>query len=493
MRKIITIVILLALIGLSVNAQNPQLWGMTSAGGTDSLGTIFKIRGDGTGFQSLQSLDTATGNTPGGTLLHAVNGKFYGVTSTGGAIHKGTILSLDTSNVLTDVHDFTGNAGNDPVGKLIQANNGNLYGMTYYDDSIGAGVIFKYNPDNNIYTKLVTFNGTGNGQSPRGSLMQASNGTIYGMCQGGGANQLGTLFSLDTTTNTVTNLHSFSTATGFNPFGDLIQASNGLLYGTCIYFGTTGAGTLFSFNTATNVFTDLIHFNTTNGQNPEGSLIQAADGKLYGLTWGGGDSAKGVLFKYDISANTITDLAVFYGSNGAWPTGSLIQASDSNLYGMTSIGGTNNLGTVFRYNITADTLITLHNFNGTDGSMPKGSLIEALTPAVTHDGIEEVVQANNNLTIYPNPASSVLNISLPNKNIKSCIINLYDMLGQLIIDNGQLKAIDNGQLTIDNNTSTMSIVNYQLSINLGRLSPGIYFLEVIMDGEKNVRKVVKLN
>ena len=101
---------------------------------------------------------------------------------------------------------------------------------------------------------------------------------------------------------------------------------------------------------------------------------------------------------------------------------------------------------------------------------------------------------SNNISIFPNPTSASINISIPNYNIKSCVINLYDMLGQKqwTMDNGQLKAIDNGQLTIDNNTTTMSIVNYQLSINVGRLSPGIYFLEVIIDGEKQVRKVVKL-
>ncbi len=475
MKKILTILIAFALMSWSARAQNPQLWGMTNAGGADSLGTIFKIRGDGTGFLSLQSLDTAMGFNPCGTLIYATNHKFYGLNSIGGAHNKGTIFSLDTTNVYTDLHDFTGNAGSAPLGRLLQADNGNLYGMTFYDDSIGAGVIFKYNPANNSYAKLVTFNGTGNGQSPRGSLMQASNGKIYGECQGGGSSQYGTLFSFDTVTNTVTNLHSFITATGFNPFGDLIQASNGVLYGLCMYFGTTGPGTIFSFNPSTNVFTDLIHFSTTNGAFPEGSLIQAGNGKLYGLTFGGGDSVSGVLFSYDITGNSITKLATFKGSNGARPKGCLIQASDSNLYGMTSIGGMNNLGTVFRYTIAGDTLVTLHNFDGTDGSTPAGSLVEALTPAVSHAGIHEAATENNSIAIYPNPANNLLTISLMN-NINSCTINLYDRMGQLIMENGELR-IGNGQTTIDIST----------------LSQGIYFAEVIINGEKVVRKVVKMN
>jgi hypothetical protein len=96
---------------------------------------------------------------------------------------------------------------------------------------------------------------------------------------------------------------------------------------------------------------------------------------------------------------------------------------------------------------------------------------------------------NTYVSLYPNPTTSLLTLSLPNTNQKA-IINLYDMMGQLIIDNGQLKAIDNGQLTIDNKASSMSIVNYQLSIE--KLPQGIYFLEVLMDGEKVVKKVIKL-
>jgi len=95
-------------------------------------------------------------------------------------------------------------------------------------------------------------------------------------------------------------------------------------------------------------------------------------------------------------------------------------------------------------------------------------------------GFKEISQTNS-LSLYPNPTTSLLTISLPNTNQKVSI-NLYDMLGQLIIDNGQL--------TIDNKASSMSIVNYQLSIE--KLPQGIYFLEVLMDGEKVVKKVIKL-
>src|SRR5437868_4549435 len=117
----------------SVNSQIPLLWGMTSQGGTDSIGTIFRINGDGNGFQTLHSCNAATGDSPWGSLLFANNHKFYGLTTVGGVNNKGTIFSMDTNYVYTNVHDFTGIAGSAPMGKLIQADNGNLYGMTFYD------------------------------------------------------------------------------------------------------------------------------------------------------------------------------------------------------------------------------------------------------------------------------------------------------------------------------------------------------------------------
>ena len=459
MKKIVYLIALLICItsGIGIMAQNPLLWGMTSAGGTDTVGTLFKINGDGTGFQSLQSLNASTGNTPTGTLLYANNNKFYGVTETGGANNKGTIFSLDGSNVFTDVHDFTGNAGNVPRGKLLQADNGNLYGMTFYDDSIGAGVIFKYNPATNHFAKLATFNGTCNGKSPRGSLMQASNGKIYGLCQGGGSSQLGTLFSFDTITNVITNLHSFITSTGFNPFSNLIEASNGLLYGLGMYFGTSGPGTIFSFNTSTNVFTDLIHFNTADGGFPEGSFIQASNGKLYGLASGGGTNAKGVLFSYDITGNIISPLVMFNGTNGNQPTGSLIEASNHKLYGMTSLGGANNLGLVFSYNITTSLFTDLFDFNATNGAKPNGALIEAMTP--TDAGIESYSSENDLFSMYPNPSSGIFTLSSDKIKIKE--IKVMNVMGM---------EIRNYESGIKNGNSVI--------IDLGNEAKGVYFMEI---------------
>ena len=73
---------------------------------------------------------------------------------------------------------------------------------------------------------------------------------------------------------------------------------------------------------------------TNDGRNPEGSLIQASDGKLYGMATGGGfmpqphsDYGWGTIFSFDPSSFTYTNLKYFEG-DGVHPLGSLMQANE---------------------------------------------------------------------------------------------------------------------------------------------------------------------
>src|SRR5690348_16890092 len=59
-------------------------------------------------------------------------------------------------------------------------------------------------------------------------------------------------------------------------------------------------------------------------------------------------------------AQTLTTLADFDGTNGSYPLG-LIQGFDGNFYGTTLDGGTANLGTAFKIT-PAGVLTTVHNF-----------------------------------------------------------------------------------------------------------------------------------
>ncbi len=206
------------------------------------------------------------------------------------------------------------------VGNLIQASDGKLYGMTSQGgSSIYYGVIFSYDPATAVYTRLYSFDHD-NGRSPYGRLVQASDGRLYGMTQFGGIYNYGLIFSYDPATAVYTRLKDFDGNNGANPLGSLIQASDGKLYGMTSQGGTgKNVGVIFSYEPATATYTNLHVFDGTNGSSPLGSLMQASDGKLYGMTQKGGSTGGGVSFSFDPVTGTYTKLADFTGSNGSYP------------------------------------------------------------------------------------------------------------------------------------------------------------------------------
>ena len=176
---------------------------------------------------------------------------------------------------------------------------------------------------------------------------------LYGTTGYGGNNNSGAICKLDAATNTLTAPFSFDAVDGRDPGKvKLLEASDGKLYGMTSRGGSNGVGTIFSYNSATATYTQLKGFDGTNGENPYGSLLQASDGRLYGMTSTGGSYDAGVIFSYNIATSTYTKLKDFDYTNGGNPYGDLVQASDGKLYGMTRVGGSNNVGVIFSYDPT---------------------------------------------------------------------------------------------------------------------------------------------
>jgi uncharacterized repeat protein (TIGR03803 family) len=320
----------------------------------------------------------------------------YGVTSAGGNIADAGVLFSYTpsTNQLTNVADFVGGSdGAVPTGRLVQAGDGKLYGMTVFAGSNNVGVLFSFNPVTGVYTVVHNFNNTDGVATQGNSLMLASNGKLYGTAGGGVDNSgFGVIFSYDPATATYTKLHDFGTGGtnfGGRPQGALIQATNGKLYGVT-QFGISNAGTIYSFDPATNTFTNLHDLvGGVSGANPVGGLVQASNGKLYGMTMSGGNmdgsegsEEYGVIFSFDPVTAVYTKVVDFDGDNGASPNyNSLIKASDGKLYGMTNRGGVNFEGVVFSLNPTTNQYTKLrefdNNFDRESGIRPNGSLMQA--------------------------------------------------------------------------------------------------------------------
>ncbi|MBL7897001.1 MAG: hypothetical protein JNJ99_00610, partial [Crocinitomicaceae bacterium] len=275
----------------------------------------------------------------------------------------------------------TSSSGSSPEGDLIQANNGKLYGLMMTEGINNAGTIFEFDIDLGAFTKLADFTPAVTGENPRGTLIQGSNGKLYGMTQTGGSSDYGVIFEYDITGATLNPIHEFvDYLLGAHPHrGALIEQGPGLFVGMVSGGGLAGYGVIFEFNSTTSNYQTRIDINTKNGYVPHQSLLLANDGTLYGVTSFGGSYNKGVVFSYDPGTNTFINKASFDGASlGSSPKSSLIQASNGKIYGTTYDGGINNLGVIFEYDPIIDTLINLFDFDGAiNGQNPSATLLEA--------------------------------------------------------------------------------------------------------------------
>jgi uncharacterized repeat protein (TIGR03803 family) len=356
---------------------------MTSVGG-EGFGVIFKTDGEGSNQVVAHTFTGTPGNNPYfSQLCEAANGKLYGMTLGGGVYDRSIIFEYDPNTfTYTKKYDFEGGVnGSSSYGSLILANNGKMYGMCRSGGVYNHGVIFEYDPTTNTYIKKFDFNGTNYGRYPWGSLIQATNGKLYGMTMSGGANNYGVLFEYDPLSNIFTKKFDFNgSSSGQFPRGNLLQATNGKLYGVTTYGGVNGSmGVLFEYDLLTNVYTKKIDFEISIGGNPFGSLIQATNGKIYGMALVGGVYNFGVIYEYNPETSTYAILFNFNGfESGSAPFGSLLKSTNGKLYGMTSAGGTNDKGVLFEFDPETVTYSKKIDFNEiTNGSKPMGSLIQA--------------------------------------------------------------------------------------------------------------------
>lgn len=285
------------------------------------------------------------GSNQSGELLMASDGYLYGTTGGGGVYGGGTIFKVSLSGVLTTLVDFnfaTNNTqGRFPKGTLVEGADGLFYGVTTHGGVPGYGTVFKMTRAGAL-TTLVQFtgeSGASEGDGPT-ALVQAGDGMFYGTTAGGGPNNFGTVFRM-TAGGAITTMVEFTGNSGAFPGrypSSLMVAGNGDLYGTT----TGGAGTIFRLTTS-GAFTPLVQFVVNDpehhGTGLEGTLTEGSDGKFYGTTGAGGLYDKGTVFRMTPSG-TLTTLFHFDGaSHGSNPTGRLAEGSDGSFFGSTGSGG----------------------------------------------------------------------------------------------------------------------------------------------------------
>ncbi|HEY5911244.1 MAG TPA: choice-of-anchor tandem repeat GloVer-containing protein, partial [Verrucomicrobiae bacterium] len=303
-----------------VEGSDGALYGTTSGGGAHNGGTVFKLNKDGFGFTTLKdfSPEAGEGSVPIGMLLKATDGKFYGTTTGGGSNNFGTIFRLNSDGgAFETVYHFRGTNGSYPVAGVIQGEDGLLYGVARNGGASDLGTIFRIRPDGSNYTVLREFLGHGqnDGSLPLGNLVQASDHFLYGTTYSGGyLNDSGTVFRVSTNGAGYSVLRMFGvggSAEGTVPTAGLVEGAPGRLYGTATHGGTNDGGVAFTMKLDGTGFAVLHSFSGTggDGSQPFGALLKASDGALYGSTYFGGDSStngvSGILFRLSTDSTPV--------------------------------------------------------------------------------------------------------------------------------------------------------------------------------------------
>ena len=334
-----------------IQATKGDLYGTTTVGGTHDEGTVFKITPAGT-LTTLYSFcsqsECADGAEPYAGLVQASNGNLYGTTLYGGtgancyfgAEGCGTVFSITPGGTLTTLYSFCTKRncadGALPYAGLIQGTDGSLYGTASAGGYEGQGTFFKITPTGTL-TTLYEFCGLGCPNEPEGALVQAASGEFYGTTFNGGSGSNGTVFSI-TPGGKLTTLYSFCTQSnctdGALPYAGLVLGTDGNFYGTTVFGGANGYGTIFQITpsgTLTTLYSFCAQSNCTDGSNSEGGLVQGTSGDLYGTTCCGADGW-GTVFRLYVGLGPFVETLPTSGK-----VGGAVKILGTNLTGATSV------------------------------------------------------------------------------------------------------------------------------------------------------------
>jgi uncharacterized repeat protein (TIGR03803 family) len=326
-----------------IQASDGNFYGSALAGGSSNGGAIYEIAPDGT-----ESVIYSFATTAWAGLIQGSDGNFYGTTASGGTNGRGTVFKLTSSGTESILYSFPA-GGSDPYCGLVEGSDGNFYGTTGAGGASDDGTVFKITPSG-TESVLHTFAKTGtDGQTPYAGLIQGSDGNFYGTTYFGGSNGFGAVFEV-TAGGTESVLYSFAAGSdGQHPYAGVIQGSDGNFYGTTYQGGANGFGTVFRLTPGgTETIVYSFAGGGSDGANPEAGLTQGSDGNFYGSTYLGGTSNLGTVFRVS-PGGTQTVLHSFGGgTDGANPGANLVQGTDGNLYGSTGAGGPDGDGTFFK-------------------------------------------------------------------------------------------------------------------------------------------------
>ena len=365
-----------------VLGSDGQLYGTAGAGGLSGGGTAFRLNTNGDDFIILRNFSAGGGDGtgPSGPLASSADGFIYGVTG-GGSNGLGTVYKIyNDGSLYTVLHTFSylGGDGKGP-NVIFPGSDGRLYGATGGGGADGWGTLFQMDRQGGNYAVIFSFPTSNSGVQ---GLLQGNDGELYGITFSGGTNYAGTLFRIETNGSAYTVIHDFVPATdGKNP-ASLFQSADGFLYGLTEEGGAGSGGTIFKVGTSGNNFSVIKNFGFYGTDGPEGyapvSLIGGGPGVLYGATYRGGGADLGTVFSINTDGSGLTvlhDLG-FGGMNARYLFTPLLWETNGTLYGASFEGGSNDVGTVFGMSTNGTGFTVYHSFGSgaNDGENPSSSL-----------------------------------------------------------------------------------------------------------------------
>ncbi|HLZ43523.1 MAG TPA: choice-of-anchor tandem repeat GloVer-containing protein [Candidatus Sulfotelmatobacter sp.] len=287
-----------------------------------------------------------------------------------------------------------------PQGGLIEDGAGNLYGTTRGGGTYGVGTVYELSPpavsgatwNQTILYSFVPYGG--GGFVPISDLVKDKNGALYGTfyfggdptCNCGGVYKL-TPPAVTGGAWTESAIYNFKTSDGHLPTtGALALTPNGTLYGTTLQGGTWDSGVLYKLATKDGItYSESVLYsfgNLSDASTPNGPIVLDSKGFLYGVTSLGGVFNQGTVYKYVPAANgnpAVESVLFSFGgskSSGSTPVGDLVFDASGNLYGVTTYGGSANDGLVYELSPGNSTWTetVLYVFSKSSGANPLGGL-----------------------------------------------------------------------------------------------------------------------
>jgi uncharacterized repeat protein (TIGR03803 family) len=322
------------------------------------------------------------GAYPNANLTSDGKGNYYGTTPSGGGYGVGTVFELSPNGSggwnETVLWSFNGTNGSNPSANVIFDSAGNLYGTTPAGGKGNGGVAFELTPIGKRWKITVLYNFVSEDNAvPNTGLVMDSAGNLYGTTEGSNIQHLGSVFQLIPNGNKSTEkVIYYYPRVGPNYAGLTIDAAGNL-------FGVQNQEKVFELSPNGGTWTATVIHGFTATSKIYGTPVLDPAGNLYGTTMGGGANGFGSVYKLTLGTNGKWTEKVLYsfesGSDGNAPQAGVILDAAGNVYGTTSLGGPDNLGTVFELAVPVGkgsyTEKVLWSFNGTDGSSPYASLI----------------------------------------------------------------------------------------------------------------------